>query len=97
MDFSETRIVVYDIKDGSCSQLNVYMNLYEYQRSRSSIDLRRRSLRFKFSNIFAFETARPIEAKFHVKPPWDEWLKVSTNVLCHITKLTPMSIYGKKL
>ena len=30
-------IVVYDVKVGSCSQLNVYMNLYEYQRSRSFI------------------------------------------------------------
>ena len=38
MDLSET-IVVYDIKVGRCSQLNVYMKLYEYQRSRSFIDL----------------------------------------------------------
>ena len=36
--FSET-IVVYDIKVGRCSQLNEYMKLYEYQRSRSVIDL----------------------------------------------------------
>ena len=36
--FSET-IVVYDIKIGRFSQLNQYMNLYEYQRSRSFIDL----------------------------------------------------------
>ena len=34
MDFSET-IAVYDIKVGRCSQLNEYINLYEYQRSRS--------------------------------------------------------------
>ena len=38
MDFSEI-IVVYDIKVGRCSQLNEYMKLYEYQRSRSFIDL----------------------------------------------------------
>ena len=38
MDFSET-IVVYDIKVGICSQLNEYMKLYEYQWSRSLIDL----------------------------------------------------------
>ena len=38
MDFSET-IVVYDIKAGICSQLNEYMKLYEYQMSRSLIDL----------------------------------------------------------
>ena len=37
-DFSET-VVVYDIKVGRCSQLNEYMKLYEYQRSRSFIDL----------------------------------------------------------
>ena len=38
MDFSET-IVVYDIKVGICSQVNEYVKLYEYQRSRSLIDL----------------------------------------------------------
>ena len=38
MDFSET-IVVYDIKVGRRSQLNEYVKLYEYQRSRSFIDL----------------------------------------------------------
>ena len=38
MDLSGT-IVVFDIKVDSCSQLNDYMKLYEYQRSRSIIDL----------------------------------------------------------
>ena len=38
MDFSET-VLVCDIKVGKCSQLNEYMKLYEYQRSRSFIDL----------------------------------------------------------
>ena len=38
IDFSET-IVVYDLKVGRCSQLNEYMKLYEYQRSRSFIDV----------------------------------------------------------
>ena len=38
MDFSET-IVVHDVKVGRCSQLNEYMKLYEYQRSRSMTDL----------------------------------------------------------
>ena len=47
------------------------MNLYKYQRSRSFIDLDPRSLRFNISNIFSLETARPLEAKFHVAPPWD--------------------------
>ena len=48
MDISET-IVVCDIKVGRFSQLNEYMNLFEYRRSRSFIDLHPRSLRF---NIF---------------------------------------------
>ena len=38
MDFSET-IVVCDIKVSICSQLNEYMKLYGYQRSRSLTDL----------------------------------------------------------
>ena len=38
MDFSEN-IVDSDIKAGRCSHLNENMMLYEYQRSRSFIDL----------------------------------------------------------
>ena len=77
IDFSET-IVVYDIKVGRFIQPNEYMNFYEYQRSRSFTDLHPRSLRFNifhsdstFSNFFCSETTRPIEAKFHMRPPWD--------------------------
>ena len=82
MDFSET-IVVCDIKVGRCSHLNEYMNLYEGDSDSA------------FSNFFSIETARPIETKFHVEPPWwDGVMKVSTNGLCHMTK---MSIYGKNL
>ena len=68
MDFSET-IVVYDIKSGKFSLLNEYMNHYEYQGSRSFIELHPRSLRFTFSNFFSLETFRPIEIKFHMEPP----------------------------
>ena len=61
MDFSET-IVVYDVKVDRCSQLNEYMNFFEYQRS------------LTFSSFFSLETASLIEANFHVEPPWDgEW------------------------
>ena len=93
MDVSET-IVVYDIKVGRCSQLNEYMKLYEYQRSRLFIDLHSEST---FSNFFPLETANPIEAKFHVQPPLDETMKVSTNGLCHMTKVAVMPICGKNL
>ena len=48
MDFSET-IVVSDIKVGRFSQLNEFINLFEYERSRSFTDHRSMSLRF---NIF---------------------------------------------
>ena len=50
LDFSET-VVAYDVRVGRCSQLNDYMNLYEYQRSRSFIDLSPKSLRL---NILIF-------------------------------------------
>ena len=66
MDFSET-ILIYDVSIGRCSELNEYMNLYEYQMSGHSL-------------TFSSETARPIEAKFHVKPPWDKRMKICSNV-----------------
>ena len=50
-----------------------------------------------FSNFFFLETARLIEAKFHVGPPWDGSMEVSTNGLCHMTKMATMPIYGKNL
>ena len=63
MDISETT-VVSDIKE--------YINLYEYQRSGSFIDLGSRSLWTLvqdhsdsiFENFFFLETAKPIEANF---------------------------------
>ena len=74
MDFSET-IVVYDVKVGRCSQLNDYMNLYNYQRSRSFMTLVQGHSDSIFSNFFFLETAWPIEAKFYVDPPWDGRMK----------------------
>ena len=47
-----------------------------------------------FSNFFSLETAKPIEAKFHMKPPWNGGMKVCTNGLCHMTKMDAMPIYG---
>ena len=75
MDFSET-IVVYDIKVGRCSQLNEYMKLYEYQRSRSFIDLCPNLSDSIFLNFFFSIATRPIETKCHVKHPWDGGTKV---------------------
>ena len=58
----------------------VIMNLYKYQRSRSVIELGPRSFRFNIFKLFSLETARPIEAKFHVEPPWDGGKKVCSMV-----------------
>ena len=49
------------------------------------------------SNFFSLETARTIEAKFYVEPPWDEGMKGSTNGLCDMTSMDAMPIYGKSL
>ena len=72
------------------------MNLYKYQRSRSFTDLGPRSLRFNILfYFFSLETAKPIEAKFHLYPPWDEGTKVCSNNLGHMTNMTVMPVYGK--
>ena len=94
MDFSET-IIVYDIKVGRCSQLNEYMKLYEYQRSRSYIDLGPNLSDSVFLNFFSSITTRPIEAKFHMEPPWDGGTEACSNDLGHITKMAAMPIYNK--
>ena len=48
-----------------------------------------------FSNFFVIETTKPIEAKFHLEPPWDGGMKVSKNDFYHMTKMATMRIYGK--
>ena len=73
------------------------MNPYEYQRSRSFIDLGPRSLRFNISNFFSLETASPIESNFYMEPPWDGGTKLCSNDLGHMTKMAAMPIYGKNL
>ena len=50
-----------------------------------------------FSNVFFLETAGPVEAKFHVVPPWNGGMKDCSNVHGHITSMAAMSIYGKNL
>ena len=82
MDFSET-IVVYDIKVGRCSQLNEYMKLYDYQRSRSFIDLGLNLSDSIFLKFFFSITTRLIETKCHVEPPWDGGTKICSNGLGH--------------
>ena len=103
MDFSDS-IVVYDVKVGRCSHLNECMNLHEYQRSRSFIDLYPWSLRFyNFKLLFLKNKKKkkkkkntgPIEAKFHVEPPWNGGMKICSNGPGHMTNMATMPIYGK--
>ena len=46
-----------------------------------------------FSNFFISETARLIEVKFHVEPPWDGGTKVCSNGPDHMTNTATMPIY----
>ena len=48
-------------------------------------------------NIFSSETTWPIEAKFHMKFPWDAGTKIYSNDPGHMTKMAVMPIYGKNL
>ena len=93
MDFAET-IVVYDVKVGRCSHLNEYLKLYEYQRSRSLIDLGPNLPDLIFLKFFSSIITRPVEAKFHVEPPWDGGTKAYSNGPGHMTKMAAMPIYG---
>ena len=65
--------------------------------SRSFIDLIQGHSNSTFSNFFSLETARPIEAKFHMEPPSNRIMKVNINGVCHMTEMAAMSIYGKNL
>ena len=57
-------IVVCDIKVGRWSQLSEYMKLYEYQRSRSFIDLGPSLSDLLFSNFISSITASQLKPNF---------------------------------
>ena len=40
---------------------------------------------------------KPLEAKFHMEPPWDGGTKVCANGPGHMTKMANMPIYGKNI
>ena len=63
--------------------------VHEYRRSRS--------LRFNISNFFSWETARPIDAKFHMEIQWDGGMKLYSNSPSHMTKMAAMLIFGKNM
>ena len=94
MDFSET-VVVYVTKAGRCSKINEYMKLHEYQGQGHSMTLVQGHSDSTFSNFFSLETAKPIEAKFHMEPPYDRGTQYYPNGPGHLTKMAAMPIYGK--
>ena len=58
VDFSET-IEACDLKVGSYRQLNDFMKVCEYLRSRSFLDIGQRSCTYKKSNVIFSETTVP--------------------------------------
>ena len=45
-----------------------------------------------FANFFSLETAMPIEAKFHMGPPWDGGMKGCSNGPGHMSSMAAMPI-----
>ena len=50
-----------------------------------------------YFQTFFSETTWPINAKFHMNPPWEVRKKVYVNGTGHMTKMAAMPIYGKNL
>ena len=71
--------------------------LYEYQRSRSFIDLGPNLSDSIFLNFFSSIITRPIEAKIHVEPPWNRGTKASSNGPGHMTKMAQCPYMVKTL
>ena len=69
------------------------MTLYEYQKSRSFVSLDPILSDSIFLNFSSLITNRPIEAKFHVDPPWDGGNNACSNYSGHMIKMATMSIY----
>ena len=66
------------------------MKLYEYQRSRSFIDLGPDLSDSIFVNFFSSLNTWPIEAKFYVESSWNEETKACSVCLGHMTKMATM-------
>ena len=48
-----------------------------------------------FSNFFFLETAKPIEGKFQIDPPWGKGMKVCSNGPGHMTNMAAMPVFDK--
>ena len=98
-DFSET-IVIYDIKVGRCTQLNDYMKLYGYQRSRSFIELvpnHSDSICLNFFSSITTEFNISSALRWAIRDQWSSGLEISCMVLisgCPIY-MTKEEVYDK--
>ena len=73
------------------------MNIFEYQRSRSFIDLDQGHPDSIFLNFFSSVTTRLFDAIYHMEPPLDGGTKACSYGLGHKTKMAAMPIYVKPL
>ena len=81
------------IQNGRFSQPNEYMKLLSTQRSRIFIDFCPNLSDSIFLNFISSITIGPIEAKFHMEPPWDGGMKPCSNCPGHVTKMAVIPIY----
>ena len=94
---STIKIIQIGLKLAWSIQLNEFMKLGEYSRSKSFFDLGQRSLRFQSSNLFFSKTGGQFGTKVHMKAWRRIGMKINTNELGHMTKMAAMPIYGKNL
>ena len=61
------------------------MMVYDNSKSRSFVNLCPRTLRFNIFKLLVLKiNTGPFEAKIHVEPSWDVWMKIYSNVPGHI-------------
>ena len=78
--FSKT-IVAYDLKVRRCIELKNFMNLHEYQRSRSFFEFSPKVTQFWKLNLFFSKTVEVFETKYTVKEFGSTEMKIYTNDL----------------
>ena len=73
------------------------MNLYEYQRSMSFIDLGPRSLRFNIFKLLFLRNSWSDWSQISCGSSMDEGTKACSNGPGHMTKMAAMPIFGKNM
>ena len=84
----------FGLKLGTYRNLNEYMAICEYKRSRSFFDLCPRSPIFR-DLIMSSKATGPVVTKFHMEPPGFEGTKVCQKGTGHMTNMAATPINGK--